>query len=143
MHPSLRAIALTATTAIATSAVVFSVATAQSPAPAPQMVVGLPDFTNLVDQVGPAVVSVETSVGSRAQAGQLPDDMEEMPEFFRRFFGPGAPMPRGPGGRQGTSMGTGFIISADGYVLTNHHVVDGADEVRVRLNDRREFTAKV
>ena len=67
----------------------------------------------------------------------------EVPEFFRRFFGPGAPMPRDPGGHQGTSMGTGFIISADGYVLTNHHVVDGADEVRVRLNDRREFTAKV
>lgn len=142
MHPSLRAIALATTTALVTSAVVFSVATAQSPVPAPQMVVGLPDFTNLVDQVGPAVVSVEASVGGRAQAGQVPDDME-MPEFFRRFFGPGAPMPRGPGGRQGTSMGTGFIISADGYVLTNHHVVDGADEVRVRLNDRREFTAKV
>ncbi len=142
MHPSLRAIALVTTTALATSAVVLSVATAQSPTPAPQMVVGLPDFTNLVDQVGPAVVSIEASVGGRGQSGQVPDDME-MPEFFRRFFGPGTPMPRGPGGRQGTSMGTGFIISADGYVLTNHHVVDGADEVRVRLNDRREFTAKV
>ena len=71
-----------------------------------------------------------------------------MPEFFRRFFGPGMPMPGGRrcpagGGPQGVSMGTGFIISADGYVLTNHHVVDGADEVKVRLSDRREFTAKV
>jgi serine protease Do len=84
MHPSLRAIALVTTTALATSAVVFSVATAQSPTPAPQMVVGLPDFTNLVDQVGPAVVSIEASVGGRGQSGQVPDDME-MPEFFRRF----------------------------------------------------------
>ena len=71
-----------------------------------------------------------------------------MPEFFQRFFGPGGmPMPQMPpggGGRdRGVSMGTGFIISADGYVLTNHHVVDGADEVTVRLSDRREFKAKV
>jgi serine protease Do len=143
MRPSLRSIALIATTAVATSAVVFSV-TAQSPAPAPQMVVGLPDFTHLVEQVGAAVVSVEASVGGRApQDGQMPEDME-VPEIFRRFFGPGMPMPRGPGGSGGgTSMGTGFIISADGYVLTNHHVVDGADVVRVRMTDRREFTAKV
>ena len=147
--PALRNLLLVGLTAAATSTVVLS-ATAQSPAsaPAPQMVVGLPDFTNLVDQVGPAVVNVEASIGGGRNARgqqQLPDDDDEqVPEFFRRFFGPGMPMPRvPPGDRQGISMGSGFIISSDGYVLTNHHVVDGADEVKVKLSDRREFTAKV
>src|SRR5688572_32255376 len=147
--PALRNALLVAATAAATSAVVLS-ATAQVPAPsaapAPQMVTGLPDFTTLVDAVGPAVVSIEANIGGGAGANQpaLEDD-EEMPEFFRRFFGPGMPMPQmPPGGRgRGISMGTGFIISADGYVLTNHHVVDGADDVTVRLSDRREFKAKV
>ncbi|HSD17336.1 MAG TPA: DegQ family serine endoprotease [Thermomonas sp.] len=136
----------------------YGVATAQSTAqaPAPELVAGLPDFTRLVDQVGPAVVSVQAEIGSKAQSatqrGQqgMPDD-EEVPEFFRRFFGPGmAPMPGMPGGPdapdsrpRGVSQGTGFIISGDGYVLTNHHVVDGADTVRIKLSDRREFVAKV
>ena len=147
--PALRNALLVAATAAATSAVVLS-ATAQVPAPsaapAPQMVTGLPDFTTLVDAVGPAVVSIEANIGGGPASNQpaLEDD-EEMPEFFRRFFGPGMPMPQmPPGGRgRGISMGTGFIISADGYVLTNHHVVDGADDVTVRLSDRREFKAKV
>ncbi len=136
----------------------YSVATAQTPAAsaAPELVVGLPDFTRLVDQVGAAVVSVEAEVGAArprasAQRGQpqLPDDAE-VPEFFRRFFGPGMPMPGMPGmpgspdaGPRGVSQGTGFIISGDGYLLTNHHVIEGADTVRIRLADRREFTAKV
>lgn len=126
--------------------------------PAPELVAGLPDFTRLVDQVGPAVVSVQAEVGSKPQArGNMPmpqgddddgADEEQIPEFFRRFFGPGmSPMPGGPGmpnaRPRGTSLGTGFIISADGYVLTNHHVIDGADTVRIKLSDRREFTAKV
>jgi len=122
-------------------------ATAQSPqAQAPQLVSGLPDFTLLVDQVGPAVVNVEA--GS-ARPGNAGPDQQDIPEFFRRFFGPGMPLPPGmpqpqePGGRRGVSMGTGFIMSADGYVLTNHHVVAGSNEVKVRLSDRREFTAKV
>ena len=129
-------------------------AQAQAAAPAPELVVGLPDFTRLVDQVGSAVVSVEAEVGTRERAAtaqraqpQLPED-EQIPEFFRRFFGPdGMPMPGTPGGPdarpRGVSQGTGFIISADGYLLTNHHVVDGATTVRIRLADRREFTAKV
>ena len=147
MRPSLRSLGLATAIAVATSAITFSVATAQSPAPSvppAQIVSGLPDFTRLVEQVGPAVVSVEAEVGRRgARTAQLPDDAE-VPEIFRRFFGPGMPMPRGPEGRGfGTSMGTGFIISADGYVLTNHHVVEGADTVRVKLGDRREFTARV
>ncbi|GHC06274.1 DegQ family serine endoprotease [Thermomonas carbonis] len=137
----------------------YGVATAQSAvqAPAPELVAGLPDFTRLVDQVGPAVVSVQAEIGNKSQAmapqrgqQQMPDD-EEIPEFFRRFFGPGmSPMPGMPGGPggpnarpRGMSQGTGFIISADGYVLTNHHVVDGADTVRIRMTDRREFVAKV
>jgi serine protease Do len=126
--------------------------------PAPELVAGLPDFTRLVDQVGPAVVSVQAEIGGRVQAAQarrtpqMPEDGEEgdeqIPEFFRRFFGPGMTpmpgMPGMPGARpRGTSLGTGFIISADGYLLTNHHVVDGADTVRIKLSDRREFTAKV
>lgn len=121
------------------------------------LVSGLPDFTRLVEQVGPAVVNIEaTSNGSRRVAqrgqGQAPDglDPDQMPEFFRRFFGPGGPGPMMPdapdapdGGPRGVSQGSGFLISADGYVLTNHHVVDGADTVKVTLSDRREFTAKV
>jgi len=146
----LRALALVAVTAAATTAVVLPVATAQSPAPAPQMVVGLPDFTNLVDQVGPGVVNIKAQIGGgqNAQADAQTPDEDDIPEFFRRFFGPGMPMPgpqgpQGPQGPRGVSMGTGFIISGDGYILTNDHVVDGADSVTVRLSDRREFTAKV
>ena len=119
-------------------------------APAPQLVQGLPDFTQLVDQVGPGVVKVDTVIGARRnpRIAQQGPDMEQMPEFFRRFFGPDFQMP-GPGqqgpdsGPRGRSMGSGFIISNDGYVLTNHHVIDGAESVKITLSDRREFTAKV
>jgi len=148
-----RSLALVAITIAATTAVVLPAATAQAPSPAPQLVVGLPDFTHLVEQVGPGVVNIEAIVGSKssrqqAQA-QMPDE-DDLPEIFRRFFGPDMPgLPGRPGmpgpdaGPQGVSIGTGFIMSPDGYVLTNHHVVDGADEVKVKLSDRREFTAKV
>ncbi|MBW8369180.1 MAG: trypsin-like peptidase domain-containing protein, partial [Arenimonas sp.] len=73
---------------------------------------------------------------------------EDVPEIFRRFFGqpgqPGQPgLPGGPGPRGGVSQGTGFLISADGYVLTNHHVVEGADDIVVRLDDRNELKAKL
>jgi serine protease Do len=121
------------------------------------LVTGLPDFTLLVERVGPAVVSIESRGNPRNAMvrGGMPNE-EEIPEIFRRFFGPDMPMPGSPGGPRGPgapdddeagpqamSIGTGFLISADGYLLTNHHVVDGADEVRVTLSDRREFTAKV
>lgn len=118
-----------------------SVAAMQASQPAqtaaPVQVTGLPDFTALVEGNAPAVVNITalTTAASR----QRSMEEEEMPEFFRRFFGP----PGVPGGRDSTSGGSGFIISQDGYILTNNHVVQGADEVTVRLTDRREFRADV
>ena len=120
---------------------------------APQ-VRGLPDFTELVEQVGPAVVNIRTLERARpAGAGGAPMD-EEMQEFFRRFFGqpaPGAPRqaprPNRPQPQeeetQPRGVGSGFILSADGYVMTNAHVVDGAEEVLVTLPDKREFKAHI
>jgi serine protease Do len=111
-------------------------------------VTGLPDFTDLVDKVGPAVVNIRTTERVRLDQGG-PDD--EMQEFLRRFFG-GQAVPRGRRGAPGAQpqeervqrgVGSGFIISDDGFVLTNAHVVEGADEVVVTLTDRREFKAKV
>ena len=155
MKAPLQAAILIALTATATTAVVLPVASAQqsttASAPAPALV-ALPDFTQLVAQVGPGVVNVVADIGggARTSRSQAQDDdamPDDMPEIFRRFFGPGMPLPgrpQAPGGRpHGTSMGSGFIISSDGYVLTNHHVVDGADTVKVKLSDGREFTAKV
>lgn len=107
---------------------------------APAAAADLPDFTGLVEKYGPAVVNVQASGNPDAQSD--PDqgpDAQEVPEIFRRFFGP---MPRPRGGER-VSMGSGFIISPDGYVLTNNHVVDGADHVTIRLSDRRELDAKV
>lgn len=102
----------------------------------------LPDFTGLVEQVSPAVVNIsaQRSAAASRRAPQGTPDEQEMPELFRRFFGqPGAPqMPQ-----QRTSMGTGFLISGDGFLITNHHVVEGADEIYVRLTDRRELKAEL
>ena len=100
----------------------------------------LPDFSPLVEKYGPAVVNVQATGNPDSSVQQGPDQ-QDVPEIFRRFFGPQMPMPRDHGTR--VSMGSGFIISADGYVLTNNHVVDGADQVTVRLSDRRELDAKV
>lgn len=103
----------------------------------------LPDFTELVEQAGPSVVNIEATRTAEAAARLGPNNIpqEEMPEIFRRFFEQQPGMPQMP--RDRTSMGTGFIISSDGYVLTNHHVIDGADQVIVRLRDRRELEATV
>ncbi|MBA5608352.1 DegQ family serine endoprotease [Duganella sp. FT3S] len=123
-------------------------------AAATSAVAGLPDFTELVDKAGPAVVNIRTTERLKMQGGQgMPGD-EEMQEFLRRFFGgaiptpsPGGKAPRGrrqaPDEQVQRGIGSGFIISADGYVMTNAHVVDGADEVYVTLTDKREFKAKV
>jgi serine protease Do len=104
----------------------------------------LPDFSDLVEQDGPAVVNIEAihEGGKRKHAASTADD-DQMPEIFKRFFGEqGIPTPM-PNEDEGTAIGSGFLISADGKILTNHHVVDGADRVIVHLADRREFTAKV
>lgn len=102
----------------------------------------LPDFTRLVEEQGAAVVNISTTQAPRrASLPQLPNiEDEEMLEFFRRFI-PRQPAP-GPG-PESRSLGSGFIISPDGYILTNAHVIDAADEIDVRLTDKREFKAKV
>ncbi|MCK6394830.1 DegQ family serine endoprotease [Zoogloea sp.] len=125
-----------------------------APAPAaPASRYGLPDFSALVEQVGPAVVNIsvtqKVSRGSGATSGEDPFAGDPFYDFLRRF---GVPVPGMPGGGGGGNrspeqlqqgVGSGFIVSADGYVLTNAHVVDGASEVTVRLTDKREFKAKV
>jgi len=105
----------------------------------------LPDFTELYEKQGPAVVSIDVTQRSRRQQA-TPEISEDDPfyEFFRRF----GPVPRGRGGQaprdfDQQATGSGFIIGSDGLIVTNAHVVDGADEVRVRMSDRREFIAKV
>jgi serine protease Do len=101
----------------------------------------LPDFTDLVEREGPAVVNISTTQSVRNPLlPQIPNLQEDDPfyEFFRRFM----PEP-GPREFQSQSLGSGFIISPDGYVLTNAHVVQSADEITVKLNDKREFKAKV
>ncbi|WP_251976456.1 DegQ family serine endoprotease [Salinicola avicenniae] len=102
----------------------------------------LPDFTDLVKQAAPGVVNISTTstVNAGGAYGQ-----QEMPEIFRRFFGDQMPpMPGMPGGNEERkSLGSGFVIRADGYILTNAHVVKDADEITVRLNDRRELPAEL
>jgi serine protease Do len=113
----------------------------------------LPDFTRLVDEQGNAVVNISTTQAARRNAlPQVPGiEDEEIQEFFRRFIprqqpGPGqAPGPgQGPAPRnESRSLGSGFIITSDGYILTNAHVVEAADEINVKFTDKREFKAKV
>jgi len=115
----------------------------------------LPDFTDLVDQVGPSVVNIRT-VEKVAQRGSSGEMDEEMQEFFRRFFGqplPGVPrqgprpnrpqQPQEEERERPRGVGSGFILTADGYVMTNAHVVEDASEVLVTLTDKREFKAKI
>jgi serine protease Do len=154
---------------------------------APQLAVAapaaasLPDFTDLVDKVGPSVVNIRTTERVRPDVPSMPPGMDEgdMAEFFHRFFGIPLPQqsPRGGGGgghsqqdkpnqpnqsdqsqdqgqdqdpgmgsdngERSSGVGSGFIISADGYVMTNAHVIDSADTIYVTLTDKREFRAKL
>jgi len=114
----------------------------------------LPDFTDLVDQVGPAVVNIRTLEKVKAPSasnGSGGGTEEQMLEFFRRFGIPIPPnLPRSPRPDRGQpeenqprGVGSGFILSADGFVMTNAHVIEGADEVLVTLADKREFKAKI
>lgn len=122
----------------------------------PVLVQGLPDFSPLVDAVGPSVVNIRTmekvsSSGTGADFPGFPGMDPDMLEFFRRFGLPVPNMPRqqrpGPQGDeeedQPSGVGSGFILSSDGFIMTNAHVVDGASEVIVTLPDKREFKAKI
>ncbi|WP_420104801.1 DegQ family serine endoprotease [Herbaspirillum huttiense] len=142
------------------AASVFAAAPAVQAAPpvASPTVAALPDFADIVERTGPGVVNIRTTERVRQNSqGQGGVDDPEMQEFFRRFFGipiprqqqPGTPRGNGKQGGQGQQeevprgVGSGFIISADGFIMTNAHVVDGASEVYVTLTDKREFKAKI
>jgi len=108
----------------------------------------LPDFTQLAEKQGPAVVNIsitQVMQGGGSPFAGMPND-EALAELFRRF---GIPMPGVPGGGgpqqeyKTQSLGSGFIISSDGYIMTNAHVIRDASEVVVKLNDKREFSAKI
>jgi serine protease Do len=112
---------------------------------------GLPDFTELAEKHGSEVVNISVTQNTQAKAGSpfggFPQD-EQMQEFFKRFGIPNFPGMPGQGGEaqpefKSKSLGSGFIISEDGYILTNAHVVNEADEVIVKLSDKREFKAKI
>jgi serine protease Do len=123
-----------------------------APGAAAQPTQTLPDFADLAERASPAVVGIRTTARVGGQQGALPfpdiDENDPMYEFFRRFF-PNPPQqgprqqPPGPRRNVPRGLGSGFIISADGYLLTNAHVVDGADEITVTLQDKREFKAKL
>ena len=148
MHKTLRAflVALTMSAGAFVATAPLQSAMAQARA--------LPDFTDLVDQVGPSVVNIRTMEKVAVRSPQGGPGDEDMMEFFRRF---GIPMPNVPGNprqaprqnkpqqeeEQPRGVGSGFILTADGFIMTNAHVVEGADEVLVTLTDKREFKAKI
>ncbi|MFS2103125.1 DegQ family serine endoprotease [Ralstonia sp. Ralssp135] len=131
-----RAVAAPVATATAT--------TAPAPGAAAVAVAAPMDFSGIVDRYGPAVVNISTTAHAQRTSmqglppGMSPDD--PFSEFFKHFM---PQMPQQRGDQIVRGLGSGFIVSADGLILTNAHVVDGAQEVNVKLTDRREFKAKV
>ena len=143
---SIQVSALAAMLAISGAAMLPVAAEAQ----AAPVVRGLPDFTELVEQVGPSVVNIRTMEKLSSRQGPTAGIDPEMLEFFKRFGIPVPQMPRqqrpqkpDSDEEQPSGLGSGFILTSDGYVMTNAHVVDGADEVLVTLTDKREFKAKI
>jgi len=129
---------------VVAGALAFALSAALAPAASAQSRAGLPDFTDLYEKNGPAVVSIDVTQKARRGRNGMPELSEDDPfyEFFRRFGQ--VPPRRGPEREpEAQAVGSGFIIGSDGQVITNAHVVDGADEVTVRLSDKREFKAKV
>lgn len=132
-------------------------ASAQTKAEKSQPVVGLPDFSGLVKEVSPAVVNVSALPAETApkghsapETGGSRSDKGALGDWLRRFFednpedgGRSGPMPDLPGDGQHVSLGSGFIISSDGYILTNRHVIEGAGQIVVKLNDRRQLVAQI
>jgi serine protease Do len=142
---NLLAYALSGVLATSMGAAFLPVSTAHAQARA------LPDFTDLVEQVGPSVVNIRTMEKVSADSPHGSPGEKEMQEFFKRFGLPMPNMPRGnPSPRRGPQdeeqprgVGSGFILTSDGMIMTNAHVVEGADEVVVTLPDKREFKAKI
>ncbi|HEV6966481.1 DegQ family serine endoprotease [Roseateles sp.] len=149
MHAENRPESVRARRLLSGTALALAIVFGQTPATAQSR--ELPDFSELVERVGPAVVNIRTAEKVKMSEGQA-EMNEQMQEFFRRF---GIPVPnqrrgapRGGGtpdddGPMRRGVGSGFILSADGYVMTNAHVVQGADEVIVTLTDKRELKAKL
>jgi serine protease Do len=141
----LRALALNALVILSLSVAILA------PQPALAQTRALPDFTDLVDQVGPSVVNIRTLEKAKPASAPGGGTEEQMLEFFRRFGIPVPPnMPRSPRPDRGQpdedqprGVGSGFVLSSDGFVMTNAHVVEGADEVIVTLTDKREFKARI
>ncbi|MFL9923557.1 DegQ family serine endoprotease [Herbaspirillum lusitanum] len=137
----------------------FPSAASAAPAVVSPTIAALPDFADIVDRTGPGVVNIRTTERVRSGQAQGGADDQEMQEFFRRFFGVPVPRQQQPqqpntprnNGKPNSSqqeevprgVGSGFVISADGYILTNAHVVEGASDVYVTLTDKREFKAKI